>query len=364
MSIINENSLEQIAIDTLQELGWQYTHGSEILAGKSCPWRERSDDVVLKVHLHEAIGRLNPHLSDSLIDDVVSEICKGDIIALAERNHQFYNKLKHGVPIKYQENGQDKSDYVRLIDFQNPSNNRFDVVNQLVIHGKRSNRKPDVICFINGLPVVLMELKNPFDVNADIDHAYQQLQTYKQDIEDVFVYNQLLIISDGVQACVGSLTADRERFLPWRVVDESCHQRVAFKFELDGLLRGLLSPAVLLDYIQNFIAFERNHKNEYIKKICAYHQYYGVNQAVECTLTAHQTQSGKIGVVWHTQGSGKSLSMLFYAGKVLAEPSLANPTIVVVTDRNDLDGQLFATFSAGSDIIRQTPIQADGREAL
>lgn len=223
-----------------------------------------------------------------------------------------------------------------------------------------------MIGYINGLPLIVFELKNPLDENAGIDKAYQQLQTYKDEIGDLFVFNQLMVVSDGITARLGSLTADFGRFLPWRVVDEKHgSRRVVFENELDGLLRGVIAPAQLLDYVQNFVVFERDEKGRTIKKIAAYHQFYGVNEAVDSTIEASADRGNrKIGVVWHTQGSGKSLSMLFYAGKVLAQPELRNPTIVVVTDRNDLDGQLFATFCDGEALIKQAPIQADGREAL
>lgn len=360
---INEDTIEQMTLTALQDLGWHYTHGGTVLAGKDNPWRERTADVILRVHLEQAVRRLNPQLPEQAVQDVVGVVCKADITELAERNSRAYDYLKQGVPVRYQKDGREFSDYARLIDFQNVSNNRFDVINQFTIKGKRREHRPDVMCFVNGLPVVMIELKNPADDSADISKAYQQLQTYKENISEAFIYNQLLVISDGVMARLGSLTADFERFTPWRVVDERRHEQVPFDYELDGLLQGVLSPASLLDYIQNFVIFERGDKGQLIKKIGAYHQYYGVNQAVECTLQAN-AGDGKIGVVWHTQGSGKSLSMLFYAGKVLAQSELANPTLVIVTDRNDLDGQLFATFSAGEKLIRQTPIQADGREEL
>ncbi|MGX2967605.1 type I restriction endonuclease subunit R, partial [Ursidibacter sp. B-7004-1] len=327
--------------------------------------RLRTDEVVFRSVLREAVERLNPQLPSAMVDEVVALVCKTDITDLTERNQQTYRYLREGVRVEYRENDEQKVEFARLIDFQTPENNRFDVVNQLTILGKKGNRRPDVICYINGLPVVVLELKNPLKENADLPQAFNQLQTYKQEIGDLFVYNQALVISDGILAKVGSLTADLERFTPWRVVDEKNKQRIQFEHELEGLVRGLLDPANLLDYIQNFIVFEQTSSGQLVKKIAAYHQFYGVNKAVDCTLWAASEQgNGKIGVMWHTQGSGKSLSMLFYAGKLLSQPALRNPTIVVVTDRNDLDGQLYATFSGGKALIRQQPIQADGREAL
>ncbi|MGX2951518.1 type I restriction endonuclease subunit R [Ursidibacter sp. B-7004-1] len=363
--LINENTIEQACLQFLQELGWRYTHGSTINTDGENPWRLRTDEVVFRSVLREAVERLNPQLPSAMVDEVVALVCKTDITDLTERNQQTYRYLREGVRVEYRENDEQKVEFARLIDFQTPENNRFDVVNQLTILGKKGNRRPDVICYINGLPVVVLELKNPLKENADLPQAFNQLQTYKQEIGDLFVYNQALVISDGILAKVGSLTADLERFTPWRVVDEKNKQRIQFEHELEGLVRGLLDPANLLDYIQNFIVFEQTSSGQLVKKIAAYHQFYGVNEAVDCTLWAASEQgNGKIGVMWHTQGSGKSLSMLFYAGKLLSQPELRNPTIVVVTDRNDLDGQLYATFSGGKALIRQQPVQADGREAL
>lgn len=363
--LINENTIEQACLRFLQELGWDYTHGSTINADGENPWRLRTDEVVFRAVLREAVERLNPQLPSATVDEVVALVCKTDITDLTERNQQAYRYLREGVRVEYRENDEQKVEFARLIDFQQPSLNRFDVVNQLTIAGRKGNRRPDVICYINGLPVVVLELKNPLKENADLPQAFNQLQTYKQEIGDLFVYNQALVISDGILAKVGSLTADLERFTPWRVVDEKNKQRISFEHELEGLVRGLLNPVSLLDYIQNFIVFEQTSSGRLVKKIAAYHQFYGVNEAVDCTLRAASEQgNGKIGVMWHTQGSGKSLSMLFYAGKLLSQAALRNPTIVVVTDRNDLDGQLYATFSGGQALIRQQPVQADGREAL
>lgn len=363
--LINENTIEQACLRFLQELGWDYTHGSTINADGENPWRLRTDEVVFRSVLREAVERLNPQLPSATVDEVVALVCKTDITDLTERNQQAYRYLREGVRVEYRENDEQKVEFARLIDFQQPSLNRFDVVNQLTILGRKGNRRPDVICYINGLPVVVLELKNPLKENADLPQAFNQLQTYKQEIGDLFVYNQALVISDGILAKVGSLTADLERFTPRRVVDEKNKQRISFEHELEGLVRGLLNPVSLLDYIQNFIVFEQTSSGRLVKKIAAYHQFYGVNEAVDCTLWAASEQgNGKIGVMWHTQGSGKSLSMLFYAGKLLSQAELRNPTIVVVTDRNDLDGQLYATFSGGQALIRQQPVQADGREAL
>ncbi|MFZ7135864.1 type I restriction endonuclease subunit R [Avibacterium avium] len=362
---INESTIENLAIEQLKSLGWQYAYGKEVLAELAYPWRDSLKEVVLKPHLLQSLRKINPHLPEDVLLDVVQLVCKSDILPVEERNKQFYQLLKQGVKVRYQQNDQEKHDVALLVDFKQPENNLFYVINQFDIQGNKGKRIPDILCFVNGLPLVIFELKNPFKVNADLDRAFNQLQTYKHEIDDLFVFNQLMVISDGTMARVGSLTADFQRFLPWRVVDESQKsQRVKFEYELEGLLKGLFSPQTLLDYVHNFVVFESDNKGRTVKKIAAYHQFYGVNAAVEATIGAQLSDSRKIGVVWHTQGSGKSLSMLFYAGKLISQPELKNPTIVVVTDRNDLDGQLFATFSQDQDIIRQTPIQVEDREAL
>ncbi|MEH8076847.1 type I restriction endonuclease subunit R [Gallibacterium anatis] len=362
---INESTIEHQAIEQLQSLGWQYAYGKEVLPNEAYPWRESRNEVVLKPLLLQSLQKINPHLPEETLQEVVSSVCKSDISSVEERNKQFYQQLKQGVKVHYQQNGQEKSDVALLVDFKHPENNLFYVINQLEIQGIKGKRIPDILCFVNGLPLVIFELKNPLDVKADLERAFNQLQTYKKEIEELFVFNQMMLISDGTAARVGSLTADLQRFSPWKVVDESNRsRRLIFEDELSGVLQGLFSPQVLLDYLHDFIVFENDSKGRTIKKIAAYHQFYAVNAAVEASIRAVENNSRKIGVVWHTQGSGKSLSMLFYAGKLISQPELKNPTIVVVTDRKDLDGQLFTTFSQDQDITQQPPIQADGREAL
>ncbi len=362
---INESTIENLALDQLQSLGWQYAYGKEVLPNEAYPWRESRNEVVLKPLLLQSLQKINPHLPEETLQEVVSSVCKSDISSVEERNRQFYQLLKQGVKVHYQQNGQEKNDVALLVDFKHPENNLFYVINQLEIQGIKGKRIPDILCFVNGLPLVIFELKNPLDVKADLERAFNQLQTYKKEIEELFVFNQIMLISDGTAARVGSLTADLQRFSPWKVVDESNRsRRLIFEDELSGVLQGLFSPQVLLDYLHDFIVFENDSKGRTIKKIAAYHQFYAVNAAVEASIRAVENNSRKIGVVWHTQGSGKSLSMLFYAGKLISQPELKNPTIVVVTDRKDLDGQLFTTFSQDQDITQQPPIQADGREAL
>lgn len=358
--MLSENTIETYAISILQKLGWQYTHGDTIAPKGETPWRQGSDEVVFSPLLRDAIARLNPELPDVAVEELLAQLTRQGISTLCRQNASFYDKLKYGVGISYNKDGEEIHQKVRLVDFQKPDNNRFDVVNQLTIKGSRGNRRPDVMLYVNGLPLVVMELKNPADENATLKNAYNQLQTYKNDIKACFVYNQLLVMGDGISVRMGALTADFDRFAPWRITDN----RSPFADELQMLLKGLCSPAILLDYVQNFVVFEENAKGNCIKKQANHHQYEGVNKALESTKLALERGDGKIGVMWHTQGSGKSLSMLFYTAKVMSLPSLNNPTVVVVTDRNDLDGQLFATFSSGQKLIREAPIQADSRESL
>lgn len=366
--MFTEANLESHAITLLQQLGWQYTHGKTIAPHGETQWRQKDDEVIFVPLLRDAISRLNPQLPPSAVEEAVAMVCGSELGGLPEQNKQAYQKLKDGIKLSYQQENQTVYDKVQLVDFYDPQNNRFDVVNQLVIKGRRGKRVPDVILYINGLPMALMELKNPTDTNATLQKAYNQLHTYKEDISDCFIYNQLLVISDGIQAKMGSLTASFDRFSPWRVMGDksALPSELANELvdELQILLNNLCLPEVLLDYIQNFIVFEQDSQGRPIKKQANYHQYDGVNQAIKATLLARQRGDGKIGVVWHTQGSGKSLSMLFYVGKVMSLAKLANPTVVIVTDRNDLDGQLFTTFSSAQALIRETPIQADGRDNL
>lgn len=358
---INEATIENQAIATLQQLVWHYRHGQELPEG----WHESPRQVILQPLLREALQRLNPQLPDSAIEQVLAVVMRADKQALAQRNRDFYELLKKGVPVSYNQNGEEKHERARLLDFRQPANNHFLAINQLEILGNRGKRIPDLLLFINGLPLVIFELKNPLNINADLERAFNQLQTYQDDIVDLFVFNQIQVISDGTSARIGSLTANFERFSPWQVVDEANGRvRLPFADELTAILQGLFPPAVLLDYLENFILFAEDERGQTVKKIAAYHQFYGVNAALRATLQAAAEHSRKIGVVWHTQGSGKSLSMLFYAARLLAQPPLKNPTVIVITDRNDLDGQLFATFSSGRALIGQEPVQAEDRETL
>lgn len=365
--MLNENDIEQLTLQRLQSLGWEYRYGKDLPVHEGKFARGDLSGVVFVEQLREAVRKLNPQLPESAVDSVVKSATKSDIGDLVVRNQTFYKLLRDGVRVEYTQNGEQKIEMVRLVDFEHWGNNRFVAVNQLEIRSRKGGKRiPDIIGFVNGLPLVVFELKNPLRESADLLQAFNQFETYKDEIAELFVYNQALIISDGIVARLGSLSADFQRFTPWKVVDEKNKSaRLYFDDELQSLLNGLMQPEDLLDYIRYFVLFERDSVGKTIKKIAAYHQYYGVNEAVDSTIWATSEKGDRrIGVMWHTQGSGKSISMLFYAGKLLAQPELKNPTIVVVTDRNDLDGQLFQTFSSGKDLIKQTPQQVEDRDQL
>ena len=365
---INEAHIEETCLQQLEAVGWRRENGKSLPVAEGDFARGGMAGVVFTEQLRQAVARLNPDLPPEAVEEVVRVVTKPEIGDLLERNRAFYALLRNGVPVSYRVDGEAQTRQAMLLDFENPQANAFVAVNQLEIRNARE-RVPDVILFVNGLPLVVLELKHPLREAATLETAFNQLQTYKDDIPDLFVFNQLLVVSDGTEARIGSLSADWERFTPWRVVDEFDKKknsaRLSFVDELAGVVEGLLRPETLLDYLRFFVLFERDARGQFIKKCAAYHQFYGVNAAVAATLAASGAEGdGRIGVMWHTQGSGKSISMLFYAGKLLAQPALHNPTLVVVTDRSDLDGQLFQTFDAGQDLLKQAPVQADSREGL
>jgi type I restriction enzyme R subunit len=282
---------------------------------------------------------------------------------LLSANRHFHRLLVSGVPVQYQLDGETRGDYVRLIDFTHPHANEWLAVNQFTIKGAKHTRRPDIILFINGLPLVILELKNPTDENADIWKAYDQLQTYKEQIPDVFHYNEVLVISDGTQARLGALSSHAERFMQWRTIDGVTLDPLGQFSELETLVRGVLSPALFLDYLRFFVLFEDD--GTLVKKIAGYHQFHAVRAAIVQIVTASRPDGDhKGGVVWHTQGSGKSITMTCFAARVMQDVAMENPTIVVITDRNDLDGQLFGVFSLAQDLLREQPVQALTRQDL
>jgi type I restriction enzyme R subunit len=380
--MITEDQLEQLCLEWFKAIGYEYICGYDIAPSEEGAERRDYQQILLHDRLLSQLEVINPHIPIATLELVALQTAKADSPVLIKNNQAFHRYLLEGVKVEYQDEGDDKIDYVRLVDFVNVSNNQFLVVNQYTITGTKGNRRPDVIVFINGLPLAVLELKNPADNNADIWSAFQQLQTYKDEIPELFTFNQALVVSDGLNARVGSLTANKERFMPWRTVNNE-HDKPHFEYFLETLVKGFFKPELLLDYIRHFILFESDG-DKTIKKIAAYHQFHAVREAVKATVIAAQQAfkggitdkpradyaskvvpgSGKAGVIWHTQGSGKSISMLCYAGKLLAQPEMNNPTIVVVTDRNDLDGQLFNTFSMAADTLKQMPIQAGDRDEL
>lgn len=376
--MITEDQLEQLCLDWFKSIGYDYTCGYDIAPDGNSPERTDYGQIVLFNRLLTQLQKINPHIPVSVLEIVSQQIATPETPILIKSNKAFHQFLLEGVKVEFKEGNESKTDYVQLVDFTNASNNQFLVVNQYTLKGTKVNRRPDIIVFINGLPLAVIELKNPADSSADIWSAYQQLQTYKDEVSDLFVFNEALVISDGLNARVGALTASKERFMPWRTVANE-DDKPLFEYQLEILVKGFFKPELLLDYIRFFVLFEQDGDNT-IKKIAGYHQFHAVREAVKATVIATQKQavmepranyadrvepgSGKAGVVWHTQGSGKSISMVCYAAKLLAQPEMNNPTIVVVTDRNDLDGQLFNTFGMASDALKQTPIQAGDRDDL
>jgi type I restriction enzyme R subunit len=361
--MITEDHLEQLALTWFQETGWAYLPGGTIAPDAAASERADYGVVVLKARLAAAVARLNPKLTSAAVEEVVHLVTTADHPSLIQSNRAFHRLLTDGVKVEYTNaKGAKETDFAQLIDFATPLNNDFLVVNQFTIAGTKKHRRPDIILFINGLPLGVLELKNPADVNADVWEAYAQIQTYKEEIEDLFVFNEACVVSDGMNARIGALTATKEWYMPWRTISGAKDQP-ALEFELEKVVRGFFKPDLFLDYVRYFVLFEQDG-DAVIKKIAGYHQFHGVREAVAATVKAVESGSGKGGVFWHTQGSGKSISMAVYAGRILQQPEMNNPTIVVVTDRNDLDGQLFGQFSMAKELLRQTPEQADSREEL
>ncbi|CAK1960228.1 Type I restriction enzyme HindI endonuclease subunit [Vibrio crassostreae] len=380
---ITEDQLEQLCINWFTDQGYLYKNGYDIAPDGDDPERDDYHQVVLKQRLLNQLTIINPELPIEALNDVVNTVSSPDTPILIKNNRAFHKFVIEGVPVEYTavEDGESKTKHThaQLMDFTTPDNNEFLIVNQFTITGTKGNRRPDVVVFINGLPISVIELKNPADEHADIWNAFNQLQTYKDEISDLFIFNEALIVSDGWTARVGSLTANKERFLPWKTVATE-DDRPLLEFQLETMVRGFFKQDLLLDYIRYFVLFETDN-DKIIKKIAGYHQFHAVRAAVEATVRAANTSghflestipalekikqgSGKAGVVWHTQGSGKSISMVCYASKLLQQASMNNPTIVVVTDRNDLDGQLYNTFGMAQETLKQIPQQADDRDAL
>jgi type I restriction enzyme R subunit len=393
--IITESVIESATLAWLEALGWQVKNGAEIAPDGNVPERGSFSEVVLERRLRNALALLNPQLPAEALENAFRRLTHPEGADLISRNRAFHKMLTEGVPVEYRTaEGSIRGAQVRVVDFDDPTSNDFLAVNQFAVLENRHSRRPDIVLFINGLPLVLIELKNPTDEQATIWAAYRQLQTYRSELPTLFTFNELLVISDGLEARLGVLDAGQEWFKPWRTItgedfypatgDTSTHSDIPPVPELQVLLEGVFEPARLLSLLRDFIVFESDH-SRLVKKVAGYHQFHAVRVAVQETLRAaalqreiHEGSPGymvrrqaggkpgdrRVGVVWHTQGSGKSLTMAFYAGRIIREPAMQNPTIVVLTDRNDLDDQLFGTFSRCQDLLRQAPVQAESRDHL
>jgi type I restriction enzyme R subunit len=367
-----EDFLEQAAIEILQELGYDYVFAPNISCDGEYPERKDYREVILEQRVKDALFRINRELPDEALEEAYRQIITFNSPMLEENNRYFHKLLVEGMEVSYQEKGNIRTKRAYIVDFDKPSNNEFLVANQFTII-ENEERRPDLIVFVNGIPLVVVELKSASDENVGIEEAYNQIQTYKKDIPTLFNYNAFCILSDGINAKAGTITSNEERFMNWRSIDGEAVEPFS-RPQYEVLFKGMLAKDRLLDIIQNFILFHESKEEEkdrygnkigdkktIIKILAAYHQYFAVKKAIEKTKEATSEDGDrKIGVIWHTQGSGKSLSMVFYTAGLVKE--LNNPTIVVITDRNDLDDQLFETFSKSEDILRQTPKQADVRK--
>ncbi|SMX53476.1 type I restriction endonuclease subunit R [Candidatus Brevifilum fermentans] len=394
MSKISESAIEDLAIQRLGELGYTYLSGPEVAPDGKTPLRTSYEDVLLLDQVKAAVDRLNPHIPPEARAEALRQVQRLHAPALITNNETFHRLLTEGVNITYQQAGYPRGDYARLVDFARPENNEFCAVNQFTVVENGVNKRPDIVLFVNGLPLVVIELKNPALEGATVKSAFQQIQTYKAAIPSLFHYNALIVISDGLESKMGSLSAEFGRFMAWKTAD-GIDEASPLVSQLEILIRGLLNKHTLLDLVRHFTVFEKTSRVdlatnittvETVKKIAGYHQYYAVNKAVESVIRAsgHRSKSGLVrespakyglptvddqpegdqkgGVMWHTQGSGKSLSMVFFTGKIVL--ALDNPTVLVITDRNDLDDQLFDTFAASTQLLRQDPVQARDRAHL
>lgn len=398
MTRLTENKIEEFAIKLLERLGYEYVYAPDIAHDGENPERTSYEEILLIDRLKEAVKRINPSIPSDAQEEAIKEVQRINSPELLTNNESFHRFLTEGIPVSKRVDGDDRGDRVWLIDFENPANNQFVAANQYTVIENGNNKRPDVILFVNGIPLVVLELKNAADENATVKSAFKQLQTYKEIIPSLFTYNGFMIVSDGLEAKAGTLSSGISRFMAWKSADgkEEASNLVS---QLETLINGMLNKETLLDLIRHFTVFEKSKKEDAatgittistVKKLAAYHQYYAVNRAIESTLraTGFQLQKEtpvsmvmedsasygvpgvktqplgdrKGGVVWHTQGSGKSLSMVFYTGKIVL--ALDNPTVVIITDRNDLDDQLFDTFASSTQLLRQEPKQIEDRHDL
>lgn len=359
---ITENEIEEIALSYLQGLGYTYQLGTVISPDGEHPERQYNE-VVLVTRLRDAIDKLNPTLSQDAKEDALKKVLRTESPNALINNETFHRYLTDGVDVEMRTESGIRGEKIYIVDFENPENNEFVAINQFTVVEGNQNKRPDIILFVNGLPLVVIELKNAVDENANLKSAFNQLQTYKQAIPSLFTYNSLLVISDGWDARCGTITSDYGRFMTWKTKDG---QTTAdhLQPQMEVMFHGMLNKHTLLDLIRQFIVFEKSDSKT-LKKVAAYHQYYAVNKAVESTVTASGSNGDRRGgVIWHTQGSGKSLSMVFFSGKLIIEPRMENPTLVILTDRNDLDEQLHETFTNCQQLLRQEPQKAEDRKDL
>ena len=361
---IYESDIEAASLNWLADLGYTVLHGPDIAPDTSNAERSSYKEVILTRRLRDAVVHLNPEIPTEAREEAIRKVLHPDSPALIQNNQTFHQILADGVEVEYrQSDGTIRGERVRLIDLDTPNNNDWLAVNQFTVVEK-SDRRPDIVLFINGLPLAVIELKNPTDEKATVLTAFRQIQTYKQEIPTLFTYNEAIVISDGLEARIGSLTADTEWFLPWRTI-EGEDEAPSTDLEVEVLIRGAFEKRRFLNYLKHFIVFEETEGGTIAKKIAGYHQFHAVKTAVNTTVQASRPEGEQqCGVVWHTQGSGKSLTMVFYAGSIIQHPQMENPTLVVITDMNDLDDQLFGTFARCQQLLRQTPVQAKNRKHL
>jgi type I restriction enzyme R subunit len=361
MPFIVEQHIENIALEILEELGYSITYGPTIEPDSQTPRRAGFDAIVLVDRLEAALRKLNPTASNDAIEEAIKRITRISNPQTIENNKQFHEYLLNGIDVTHRENGQVKHSHLRLVDVENPSNNSFEAINQFTIKENKNHRRPDILIFVNGLPVGIIELKSPSSPTATIASAFDQIQTYKNEIPSLFTYNEFVILADGLEARMGTFTSPVEWFLTWRTIDGKKREPLS-KPQLEIMLRGMLQKSVIVDLISHFTGFQETKKGAR-KIIAGYHQYHATNKAIENTIRAVNGNK-KIGVVWHTQGSGKSLTMAFFVGKISRDPRMKNPSVVVLTDRNDLDDQLFNTFSDFSKLFRENPQKIERQSKL
>lgn len=359
-----ESQLEEAALEWFEELGYELVFGPDIAPEGEYPEREDYSDIILAERLKDALVRINPKIPASAIEDAFRQITIPQSPSLLMNNKSFQKMITDGIDVQVkQADASYRTEKVYVFDYEKPLNNELMVANQFTIVEHGVEKRPDIIVFVNGIPLVVVELKSAIDENVDISDAYNQLQTYKSVIPSLFTYNSFMVTSDGINARAGTLTSDEDRFMAWRTIDGDGTAPVSIP-QLEVLIKGMFQRDRFLDIIKHFILFQTDGKDTF-KILAGYHQYHAVNKAVDSTERAtHEKGDRRIGVVWHTQGSGKSLSMVFYAGKLVINEELENPTIVIITDRNDLDDQLYSTFLKSKDLLRCTPVQADDREHL